>query len=87
MMSRFQRLLRTARHMFATYSPPKRPTFPVDELPSPREGARGVEKPPVGRKTPESDFLRGLAQRNLIIEDQPDYGERRPVDYDGLPNG
>lgn len=41
----------------------------------------------VARVTPESAFLRELAQRNLIIEDQPDYGERRPVDYDGLPNG
>jgi hypothetical protein len=32
MMSRFQRLLRTAKHMFAPYQPPKRPTFIADEL-------------------------------------------------------
>jgi hypothetical protein len=76
MRSRFQKLLGQMRYMFGPYRPPRRPTFLTDnEL----EIRRAVARDLMG-----STQVKPL----ILVEDQPDYGERRPIDYDqGLPNG
>jgi hypothetical protein len=77
MMSRFQRLLRTARHMFSPYHPPKRPTFIADEL---LELRRAVARD-----------LMGDTQVKPLMESQPDTikrgNETVAIDYEALPNG
>lgn len=74
-MSRFQKLLRCARHMFAKYEPIKRPTFLTDgELEARIKMARD---------------LMGDTEVKPLIESQPDtfVKPRQPVDLDGLPIG
>jgi hypothetical protein len=77
MMSRFQRLLRTAKHMFAPYQPPKRPTFIRDEL---------LEL----RRIAARDLM-GDTQVRPLMESQPDTikrgNETVAVDFEALPNG
>jgi hypothetical protein len=64
MMSRFQRLLRTIKHMVEPYRPPKRPTFLTDyELEARIKVARDL----MGDVEPKPD--------RKLIEEQPDYGE------------
>jgi hypothetical protein len=65
MMSRFQRLLRTARHMFSPYHPPKRPTFPIDEQLVLRQA---MQRDLIGDRP-----ITPLGPK--LIEEQPDYGD------------
>jgi hypothetical protein len=82
MMSRFQRLLRTARHMFSPYHPPKRPVFAPDEK---LELRRAMQRDLIGDRE-----VMPLGPR-IITESQPDTikrgNETVAIDWDGLPNG
>jgi hypothetical protein len=78
MMSKFQKLLRSCGLKFVPpYRPIRRPVFSPDESLVLRQA---MQRDLIGDRE-----IRPLGPR--LIEDQPDFGERRPFDPDQLPIG
>lgn len=83
-MSRFQWLLRTAKHMFSPYHPPKRPSFLADdELEIRRAAARDL----LGEQQIKPRFPPREVERAgpKPVHDWPRDGNGSPIDYDDLP--
>jgi hypothetical protein len=78
MMSKFQRFLRVCGlKLIPPYRPIRRPVFSADEA---LELRIAMQRDLIGDRQPVGN--------RILIEDQPDYDERQPIDYDaGIPIG